>query len=138
MHLTSILFFLKRQCGDYSPHSWKTPVYFPEKLLSLRLNIPKFVICILFLPPLFRSSLEKKDKADENTQWLEMHKKKCQAMSKSVSLRAKAMDPHKSLEEVFKAKLKENRSVSSTCQRSACLGIQWIIGLGTGKMEVLG
>ncbi|XP_032964871.1 protein FAM161B isoform X3 [Rhinolophus ferrumequinum] len=56
-----------------------------------------------------RSSLEKKDKADESTQWLEMHKKKCQAMSKSVTLRAKAMDPHKSLEEVFKAKLKENR-----------------------------
>ncbi|XP_039088177.1 protein FAM161B isoform X1 [Hyaena hyaena] len=57
-----------------------------------------------------RSSLEKKDKADESTQWLEMHKKKCQAMSKSVTLRAKAMDPHKSLEEVFKAKLKENRN----------------------------
>lgn len=38
-------------------------------------------------------------------------------MSKSVTLRAKAMDPHKSLEEVFKAKLKENRSVSSMCQR---------------------
>ncbi|XP_012511667.1 PREDICTED: protein FAM161B [Propithecus coquereli] len=57
-----------------------------------------------------RSSLEKKDKADESIQWLEMHKKKCQAMSKSVTLRAKAMDPHKSLEEVFKAKLKENRN----------------------------
>ncbi|XP_037688243.1 protein FAM161B isoform X2 [Choloepus didactylus] len=57
-----------------------------------------------------RSSLEEKGKADESTQWLEMHKKKCQAMSKSVSLRAKAMDPHKSLEEVFKAKLKENRN----------------------------
>jgi len=62
------------------------------------------------LRPLFRSSLEKKDKADESTQWLEMHKKKCQAMSKSVTLRAKAMDPHQSLEEVFKAKLKENRN----------------------------
>ncbi|XP_008137069.2 protein FAM161B [Eptesicus fuscus] len=57
-----------------------------------------------------RSSLEKKNKAHESTQWLEMHKKKCQAMSKSVTLRAKAMDPHKSLEEVFKAKLKENRN----------------------------
>lgn len=57
-----------------------------------------------------RSSLEKKDQADESTQWLEMHKKKCQALSKSVTLRAKAMDPHKSLEEVFKAKLKENRN----------------------------
>ncbi|XP_069344799.1 protein FAM161B [Eulemur rufifrons] len=57
-----------------------------------------------------RSSLEKKGQADESIQWLEMHKKKCQAMSKSVTLRAKAMDPHKSLEEVFKAKLKENRN----------------------------
>ncbi|KAM5338119.1 protein FAM161B isoform 4-T7 [Glossophaga mutica] len=57
-----------------------------------------------------RSSLEKRDKADESTQWLEAHKKKCQAMSQSVTLRAKAMDPHKSLEEVFKAKLKENRN----------------------------
>ncbi|XP_069921357.1 protein FAM161B isoform X2 [Oryctolagus cuniculus] len=57
-----------------------------------------------------RSSLEKKDKADESIQWLEMHKKKWQAMSKSVTLRAKAMDPHKSLEEVLKAKLKENRN----------------------------
>ncbi|KAG8514249.1 Protein FAM161B, partial [Galemys pyrenaicus] len=57
-----------------------------------------------------RNSLEKRDKADESIQWLEMHKKKCQAISKSVTLRAKAMDPHKSLEEVFKAKLKENRN----------------------------
>ncbi|XP_066132249.1 protein FAM161B [Saccopteryx bilineata] len=57
-----------------------------------------------------RNSLEKKDKADESAQWLEMHKRKCQAMSKSVTLRAKAMDPHKSLVEVFKAKLKENRN----------------------------
>ncbi|KAM4853480.1 protein FAM161B [Thomomys bottae] len=57
-----------------------------------------------------RTSLEKKGKADESIQWLEKHKRKCQAMSKSVTLRAKAMDPHKSLEEVFKAKLKENRN----------------------------
>ncbi|XP_063097070.1 protein FAM161B isoform X2 [Cavia porcellus] len=57
-----------------------------------------------------RSSLEKKEKADESIQWLEMHKKKCQALSKSVALRAKAMDPHKSLEEVFKAKLRENQN----------------------------
>ncbi|XP_075388126.1 protein FAM161B [Tenrec ecaudatus] len=57
-----------------------------------------------------RSSLEKRDRADERTRWLEMHKKKCQAMSTSVTLRARALDPHKSLEEVFKAKLKENRN----------------------------
>lgn len=56
-----------------------------------------------------RMSLEK-DKSDMSIQWLETHKKNCQAMSKSVTLRAKAMDPHKSLEEVFKAKLKENRN----------------------------
>uniref|UniRef100_A0A286XK76 FAM161 centrosomal protein B n=1 Tax=Cavia porcellus TaxID=10141 RepID=A0A286XK76_CAVPO len=60
--------------------------------------------------PAIRSSLEKKEKADESIQWLEMHKKKCQALSKSVALRAKAMDPHKSLEEVFKAKLRENQN----------------------------
>lgn len=90
------------------------------------------------MPLPFRSSLEKRDKADESTQWLEMHKKKCQAMSKSVTLRAKAMDPHKSLEEVFKAKLKENRSVSSLCQRGDCLGIQQITGLENGKMDLLG
>uniref|UniRef100_A0A8C2US74 FAM161 centrosomal protein B n=1 Tax=Chinchilla lanigera TaxID=34839 RepID=A0A8C2US74_CHILA len=57
-----------------------------------------------------RSLLEKKEQADESIQWLEMHKKKCQALSRSVALRAKAMDPHKSLEEVFKAKLRENRN----------------------------
>ncbi|XP_032143787.1 protein FAM161B isoform X2 [Sapajus apella] len=57
-----------------------------------------------------RSAIEKKNKADESIQWLEIHKKKTRAMSKSVTFRAKAMDPHKSLEEVFKAKLKENRN----------------------------
>lgn len=108
---------------------------FPERLLTLLLNVPNLVIYIPFLPPPFRSSLEKKDKADESTQWLEMHKKKCQAMSKSVTLRAKAMDPHKSLEEVFKAKLKENRSVSSMCQKGDCLGTQHITGLENSKME---
>ncbi|KAH0520922.1 Protein FAM161B [Microtus ochrogaster] len=66
-----------------------------------------------------RMSLEKKDKSDKSIQWLEMHKKNCQAMSKSVTLRAKAMDPHKSLEEVFKAKLKENSQPTSTPQALA-------------------
>ncbi|XP_055449150.1 protein FAM161B [Psammomys obesus] len=58
-----------------------------------------------------RMSLEKRDKQDKSIQWLEMHKKNCQAMSKLVALRAKAMDPHKSLKEVFKVKLKENRNL---------------------------
>lgn len=61
----------------------------------------------------FRMSLEKKDKSDMSIQWLETHKKNCQAIAKSVTLRAKATDPHKSLEEVLKAKLTENRSVAS-------------------------
>lgn len=58
-------------------------------------------------------------------------------MSKSVTLRAKAMDPHKSLEEVFKAKLRENRSVSSMCQRLVSWGPadHWP---ENGKMELLG
>lgn len=65
-----------------------------------------------------------------------MHKKKCQALSQSVTLRAKAMDPHKSLEEVFRAKLKENRSVSHVSKRCQ----SWdstVIGLENGKMELL-
>lgn len=66
-----------------------------------------------------------------------MHKKKCQAMSKSVTFRAKAMDPHQSLEEVFKAKLKENRSVSSLCQRVPVLGSSRSWALKNGKMELL-
>lgn len=82
---------------------------FPEKSLRLLINVPTLSLTFAFS---FRMSLEKKDKSDKSIQWLEMHKKNCQAMSKSVTLRAKAMDPHKSLEEVFKAKLKENRSVS--------------------------
>ncbi|XP_072480973.1 protein FAM161B [Notamacropus eugenii] len=56
-----------------------------------------------------RCSLEeKKDKENESVRWLEQHRKKCQAMYKSVTSRAKAMDPHKSLKETYKAKLKEN------------------------------
>lgn len=65
-----------------------------------------------------------------------MHKKKCQAMSKSVTLRAKAMDPHQSLEEVFRAKLKENRSVS-TCQRVPVLGFSRSLALKNGEMELV-
>jgi hypothetical protein len=83
--------------------------------------------------PSFRTSLEKKDKADDSIQWLEMHKKKCQAMSKSVTLRAKAMDPHKSLEEVFKAKLRENRSVSSMYQRVPVLASNRSLALKMAK-----
>ncbi|XP_001375501.1 protein FAM161B isoform X1 [Monodelphis domestica] len=56
-----------------------------------------------------RCSLEeKKEKENESARWLEQHRKKCRSMFKSVTSRAKAMDPHKSLKETYRAKLKEN------------------------------
>ncbi|XP_007434743.1 protein FAM161B [Python bivittatus] len=50
----------------------------------------------------------KKYKENEGARWAELQRKKCQAMHKSVNCRAKAMDPHKSLEETHKEKLKQN------------------------------
>ncbi|NXY86203.1 F161B protein, partial [Alcedo cyanopectus] len=58
-----------------------------------------------------RYSQETKKEGDkEGTYWLEKQKKKCQAIQKSLNSRAKALDPHKSLEETHKEKLKQNRS----------------------------
>ncbi|KAF4102470.1 protein FAM161B [Onychostoma macrolepis] len=57
-----------------------------------------------------RRSLELKDlKEQENAKWMKQHKIKSQAMSRAVAMRAKAMDPHKSLKEVYQEKLKQNR-----------------------------
>ncbi|NWZ65181.1 F161B protein, partial [Acrocephalus arundinaceus] len=57
-----------------------------------------------------RYAQDKKKEADkEGICWLEKQKMKCQAMQKSVNSRAKALDPHKSLEETQKEKLKQNR-----------------------------
>ncbi|NXN58151.1 F161B protein, partial [Rynchops niger] len=50
----------------------------------------------------------KKEGEKEGTYWLEKQKKKCQAIQKSVNSRAKALDPHKSLEETHKEKSKQN------------------------------
>ncbi|NWW43394.1 F161B protein, partial [Pedionomus torquatus] len=50
----------------------------------------------------------KKEGDKEGIYWLEKQKKKCQAMRKSVNSRAKALDPHKSLEETHKEKSKQN------------------------------
>ncbi|KFV79246.1 Protein FAM161B, partial [Struthio camelus australis] len=50
----------------------------------------------------------KKERDKEGSIWLERHKKKCQAIHKSVNSRAKALDPHKSLEETHKEKSKQN------------------------------
>uniref|UniRef100_A0A8C0F9U9 FAM161 centrosomal protein B n=1 Tax=Bubo bubo TaxID=30461 RepID=A0A8C0F9U9_BUBBB len=50
----------------------------------------------------------KKEGDKEGIFWLEKQKKKCQAIRKSVNSRAKALDPHRSLEETHKEKLKQN------------------------------
>ncbi|NXK54400.1 F161B protein, partial [Chauna torquata] len=56
-----------------------------------------------------RSSQDSKKEGDkEGICWLEKQKKKCQAIRKSVNSRAKALDPHKSLDETHKEKLKQN------------------------------
>ncbi|XP_052638641.1 protein FAM161B [Harpia harpyja] len=56
-----------------------------------------------------RHSQDNKKEGDkEGIYWLEKQKKKCQAMRKSVNSRAKALDPHKSLEETHKEKFKQN------------------------------
>ncbi|NXX78663.1 F161B protein, partial [Urocolius indicus] len=55
-----------------------------------------------------RYSQDKKEGDKEGIYWVEKQKKKCQAMRKSVNSRAKALDPHKSLEETHKEKLKQN------------------------------
>ncbi|NWT54049.1 F161B protein, partial [Erythrocercus mccallii] len=57
-----------------------------------------------------RYALDKKKEGEkEEIYWLEKQKMKCQAMQKSVNSRAKALDPHKSLEETQKEKSKRNR-----------------------------
>nr|XP_027315402.2 LOW QUALITY PROTEIN: protein FAM161B [Anas platyrhynchos] len=56
-----------------------------------------------------RCSQESKKEGDkEGIYWLEEQKKKCQAIRKSVNSRAKALDPHRSLDETLKEKLKQN------------------------------
>lgn len=67
---------------------------------------------------LYRYAQEnKKEGEKEGIYWLEKQKMKCQAMQKSVNSRAKALDPHKSLEETQKEKSKQNRSVSYSAQK---------------------
>lgn len=51
---------------------------------------------------------EKESKEIERAAWMDSHRKKSQALNKSVTRRAKVLDPHKPLQDVFKEKLKEN------------------------------
>ncbi|MCI4382667.1 hypothetical protein PGIGA_G00017620 [Pangasianodon gigas] len=57
-----------------------------------------------------RKSLELRDsKEQQNAEWMRQHRMKSQAMSRGVVARAKAMDPHRTLKEVFQEKLKQHR-----------------------------
>ncbi|XP_066526296.1 protein FAM161B isoform X2 [Hoplias malabaricus] len=57
-----------------------------------------------------RKSMELKDsKEQENAEWMKRHRMNAQAISRAVAARAKAMDPHKSLKEVYQEKLKQHR-----------------------------
>ncbi|XP_028575781.2 protein FAM161B isoform X1 [Podarcis muralis] len=51
---------------------------------------------------------DKKYKENEGARWAELQRKRGQAMHKSLNCRAKALDPHKSLEETHREKLKQN------------------------------
>uniref|UniRef100_UPI00398EEBE1 protein FAM161B isoform X2 n=1 Tax=Pristiophorus japonicus TaxID=55135 RepID=UPI00398EEBE1 len=57
-----------------------------------------------------RKSLEERDKQKlEKAQWMEKYKMNTQDMSKTLLVRAKAMDPHQSLAETYKETLKQYR-----------------------------
>ncbi|KAL4613149.1 protein FAM161B isoform X2 [Arapaima gigas] len=60
-----------------------------------------------------RSLEEKEHKEQENVEWIKQHTMKSQAIRKTVTTRARAMDPHKSLKEVLKEKLKQNRELDN-------------------------
>jgi len=67
-------------------------------------------MCFVYICLSYRRSLELKDlKEQENAEWMKQHRIKSQAMSRAVAMRAKAMDPHKSLKEVYQDKLKLHR-----------------------------
>ncbi|XP_067848116.1 protein FAM161B isoform X2 [Heptranchias perlo] len=57
-----------------------------------------------------RKSLDERDKQElERARWMERYKMNAQDMSKTLSIRAKAMDPHQSLAETYKETLKQYR-----------------------------
>ncbi|XP_069771569.1 protein FAM161B [Narcine bancroftii] len=57
-----------------------------------------------------RKSLEERDKQEtEKVKWMERYKMNVQEMSKTLSIRAKAMDPHQSLAETYKEIVKKYR-----------------------------
>ncbi|XP_048831078.1 protein FAM161B isoform X2 [Brienomyrus brachyistius] len=61
-----------------------------------------------------RKSLEEKESKEwRSAEWMNEHRMKSQAMKKMVCTRARAMDPHRSLKEVFQEKLKQHREMDN-------------------------
>ncbi|XP_067099833.1 protein FAM161B [Osmerus mordax] len=57
-----------------------------------------------------RKSMEKIDsQKQESAEWMRRHEMRSQALKKTVSMRAKAMDPHSSLKDVYHEKLKQHK-----------------------------
>ncbi|XP_041710224.1 protein FAM161B [Coregonus clupeaformis] len=52
---------------------------------------------------------QKESKEKESAEWMRRHRMRSQAMKKTVAVRAKVMDPHSSLKEVYHEKLKQHR-----------------------------
>lgn len=53
------------------------------------------------------------NKEQESAEWMKQHRLNSQAISRGLAARAKAMDPHTSLKEVFQEKLKQHRFVDA-------------------------
>ncbi|XP_030643253.1 protein FAM161B [Chanos chanos] len=56
-----------------------------------------------------RSLEQREDKERESAEWMRRHRMNSEAMRRAVTVRAKAMDPHRSLKEVYQEKLKQHR-----------------------------
>lgn len=48
-------------------------------------------------------------KEQESAEWMKRYQIRSQAMKKTVAIRAKVMDPHSSLKEVYQEKLRQHR-----------------------------
>uniref|UniRef100_A0A4W4GCB6 FAM161 centrosomal protein B n=1 Tax=Electrophorus electricus TaxID=8005 RepID=A0A4W4GCB6_ELEEL len=106
---SNITFFLKKShsfCGLTSLSMDTLPTYITDAARSRSMAI--------------RKSLELRDsKEQENAQWMKRHRMNAEAISRAVLARSKAMDPHKSLKEVYQEKLKQHRQVP--CSVAICV-----------------
>ncbi|KAM3871363.1 protein FAM161B [Diretmus argenteus] len=65
-----------------------------------------------------RKSMELRDsKKQESADWMRRYQMRSQAMKKTVSIRAKVLDPHRSLKEVYHEKLQQHREADQQRMR---------------------